>query len=77
MTVEYARMAEQSHRYFLDNEKQLRLEYAGQYVAIAGEEVVASAPENEELIEKVESSDYSMEEVFVKYVRDEGEKVVR
>jgi hypothetical protein len=38
---------------------------------------VASAPENGELIEKVESSDYSMEEVFVKYVRDEGEKVVR
>ena len=35
MTTEYARMAEESHRYFLENEKELRLEYPSKYIAIA------------------------------------------
>lgn len=77
MKQKYAKKAQRSHRYFLDNEKQLRLEYTGQYVAIDGEEVVASSPNHSDLVAELDSRGYELKEVFIKYVRDSKEKVVR
>lgn len=77
MTAEHAKMAEESHRYFLQNEKELRLKYPGRYVAIADNKVVESSESHKKLLNKLQSTDYDTEEVFVKQVREKGEKVVR
>lgn len=78
MSLERAKMAERSQKYFLDNEKELRLKYGGQYVAIKGDEVVGSESDHAELIEDIEEDpELSLEEVFVKFVRQGERKVVR
>lgn len=77
MTSEYAKMAEKSHRYFLENEKELRLEYPGRYVAITDGEVIANADKHEDLLKEIESTKYELKEVFIKHVREKGQKVVR
>jgi hypothetical protein len=78
MSVEHAKMAEKSQKYFLENEKELRLKYGGQYVAIKDEEVVGHNKDHSKLVEDIDQEeDISVDEVFIKFVRQGERKVVR
>lgn len=78
MSVKNAKIADKSQKYFLQNEKELRLKYGGRYVAIYKDRVVASSEDNSDLMEEIqEETEFSPEEVFIKYVRSSDQKVVR